>query len=225
MRAGWLGSFITDTIYLAAGAWTSRAVGSPLQRAFARRRYAALATRYDADVVPLPGYFAPLEAALDRLPHPPALALDVSTGTGAVLGPLRRRFPDCRVCAVDLSPAMLARAVGNVGNTRHNGPQVRFLTGDAARLPFRDGGFDLVTVQNAFPVPRELVRVVRPGGWIVLCYPTGGPVPARIVRALVRELETLGCAPVETGAAGTGRFFLARRAGPPHAPASGVASW
>ncbi|MDQ7859406.1 MAG: class I SAM-dependent methyltransferase [Armatimonadota bacterium] len=221
MRAAWLASLITDTIYLAAGAWRAHAVGSPWQRALARRRYAALAPRYDATVVPLPGYFAALETALAKLPDAPALALDVSTGTGAVLGPLRRRFPTCRVVAADLSTAMLAQAVRNVGGS---GMPVRFLAGDAARLPFGDGRFDLVTVQNAFPVPRELVRVVRPGGWIVLCYPTGALVPTRIVRALVQELEDLGCAPVHTGTASTGRFFLARRAGP-DATGGGVALW
>jgi SAM-dependent methyltransferase len=220
MRTAWLASFITDTLYLAAGAWTARAVGSSWQRAFARRRYAALAPRYDSDVVPLPGYFAALETALARVPSPPALALDVSTGTGAVLGPLRRRFPTCRVVAVDLSPAMLAHAVRNVGNSA----PVLFLAGDAARLPFGDGGFDLVTVQNALPVPRELVRVVRPGGWIALCYPTGGPVPAPIVRAFVRELEMLGCA-VDTGAVGSGRFFLARRAASVGTAIDGKAPW
>lgn len=86
MRAIWLGSFITDTIYLTVGTWTSRFVGSSLQAALARRRYGALAKHYDHDVIPQIGYFAPLLAALERLPKAPATALDVSTGTGAVIG-------------------------------------------------------------------------------------------------------------------------------------------
>jgi ubiquinone/menaquinone biosynthesis C-methylase UbiE len=209
MRAIWLGSFITDTIYLAAGAWARPFVGSSVQRALARRRYDALAAYYDAAVLPQAGYFAPLEAALARLPEPPATALDVSTGTGAVIGAVVARFPACRGVAVDLSPAMLAHAVRNL---RSAGDTVRFTSADAARLPFASGVFDLVTVQNAFPVPGELVRVARPGGWIILAYSAGGPVLPWIVRSLQRQLRTLGCEVVETHRVGTGRYFIARRA-------------
>lgn len=210
MRAIWLGSFITDTIYMAAGAWTTRFVGSPLQRALARRRYGSLAARYDADVISQVGYFAPLQAALDRLPGPPGMMLDVSTGTGAVIGAVVRRFPTCRGVAVDLSPVMLSRALHNL---RHAGAHVRFASANAARLPFAPRTFDLVTVQNAFPVPRELVRVARPGGWIILSYSAGGPVISWIVRSIVRQLQRLGCDAIDTQQVETGRYFIAQRAG------------
>lgn len=209
MRAIWLGSFITDTIYLTVGAWTARFIGSPMQRAIARRRYGALATRYDQDVLPQEGYFAPLEAALDRLPDVPTTALDVSTGTGAVIGNVVLRFPGCRGVAVDLSPAMLARAARHA---REGEWPVRFAAANAARLPFRGGVFDLVSVQNAFPVPRELVRVLRPGGWVVLSYSAGGPVLPWVVRSLAKQLRALGCVSVETQQVGDGRYFLAQRA-------------
>jgi SAM-dependent methyltransferase len=209
MRAIWLGSFITDTVYLAAGAFTQRFVGSPIQKALARRRYGALAAHYDVDVIPQAGYFAPLEAALRRLPAPPEAALDVSTGTGAVVGTVARAFPTCRAYAVDLSSAMLAHAVRN---TQGDGLPVRFVSANAARLPFRAATFDLVTVQNAFPVPRELVRVTRPGGWVILSYSAGGPVFPWIVRSLTGQLRALGCESVETQQVETGRYFVARRA-------------
>ena len=209
MRAIWLGSFITDTIYLAAGAWTTRFVGSPLQKALARRRYGSLAAHYDADVIPQAGYFAPLEAALVRLPQSPATALDVSTGTGAVIGAVVRRFPGCRGFAVDLSPVMLSHAIRNLRDAE---TAVRLASANAARLPFAPGTFDLVTVQNAFPVPRELVRVARPGGWIILSYSAGGPVLPWIVRSLLRQLRALGCEAVDTHQVETGRYFIARRA-------------
>jgi len=209
MRAIWLGSFITDTIYLTVGTWTSRFVGSPLQAALARRRYGALAQHYDHDVIPQTGYFAPLLAALDRLPKTPALALDVSTGTGAVIGTVIGRFAGCRGVAVDLSPAMLARANRNAREGRW---PVRFAAANAARLPFRAGTFDLVSVQNAFPVPRELVRVLKPGGWLVLSYSAGGPVLPWVVRSLSNQLHALGCGSVNTEQVGAGRYFLAQRA-------------
>jgi SAM-dependent methyltransferase len=209
MRAIWLGSFITDTIYLTVGAWTSRFIGSPLQTALARRRYGALAHHYDDDVLPQSGYFAPLQAALDRLPAAPEAALDVSTGTGAVIGAVVRRFPRCRGMAVDLSPAMLARAAHNAREGRW---PARFAAANAARLPFRAGTFDLVSVQNAFPVARELVRVLKPGGWLVLSYSAGGPVLPWVVRSLSHQLRALGCAAVTTEQVGSGRYFLAQRA-------------
>jgi SAM-dependent methyltransferase len=208
MRAIWLGSFITDTIYLAAGAWTSRFVGSPVQQALARRRYAALAPHYELDVIPQAGYFAALEAALDRLPHPPGMALDVSTGTGAAVGMVMRRFPECRGAAVDLSPAMLQHAIRA---TRETGATIQFAAANAAQLPFRGGTFDLVTVQNAFPVPRELARVLRPDGWVLLSYSAGGPVLPWIIRSMEGQLRSHGCDVVETRQVGTGRYFLARR--------------
>jgi demethylmenaquinone methyltransferase/2-methoxy-6-polyprenyl-1,4-benzoquinol methylase len=60
-----------------------------------------------------------------------------------------------------------------VGRSRH--PQVDFVAGDALRLPFRDGGFDAVTIsfglRNVADVDlalRELARVTRPGGRLVI---------------------------------------------------------
>ncbi|MDP2956773.1 MAG: methyltransferase domain-containing protein [Longimicrobiales bacterium] len=210
MRATWLSSFITDTVYLAVGAWSSRLVGSPLQRAMARSRYEALAASYDDEVIPQDGYLAPIEAALDRLPTAPAEVLDVSTGTGAVVGVLMQRFPGCRGAAVDLSPVMLAHAARHA---RERGWSVRLAAADAGCLPFRAGTFDLVTVQNAFPVPGELVRVVRPGGWVVMSYSAGGSVLPWIVRSLTGQLRALGCQEVETRRVGSGRYFLAQRPG------------
>ena len=209
MRAIWLGSFITDTIYLTAGALTKRFVGSPLQRSLARRRYSRLAARYDADVIPQHEYFAPLEAALNQLTAPPARALDVCTGTGAVIGTVVRRFPACRGVAVDLSPAMLSHCRRHAAEGEW---PVRLAVANSARLPFGDRTFDLVSVQNAFPVPRELVRVLRPGGWALLAYSAGGPVLPWVVRSMVKQLRGLGCGTVETHQVGGGRYFLAQRA-------------
>lgn len=209
MRAVWLGSFITDTIYLTAGALTRRFVGSPLQRSLARRRYSSLASHYDADVIPQREYFAPLEAALDRLPAPPGRALDVCTGTGAVIGTVVRRFPGCRGIAIDLSPAMLSHCRRHAVEAQW---PVRLAVANSARLPFPDRTFDLVSVQNAFPVPRELVRVLRPGGWAVLAYSAGGPVLPWVVRSMVNRFRALGCETVETHQVGSGRYFMAQRA-------------
>lgn len=97
--------------------------------------------------------------------------LDVATGAGhtaLAFAPLV-----AEVVAVDLTEAMLAAGRGlaaerGLGN-------VRFEPGDAERLPFDDGSFDLVTCRYAahhFPRPAaaaaEWARVLRPGGRCLL---------------------------------------------------------
>ncbi|MBI2983361.1 MAG: class I SAM-dependent methyltransferase, partial [Chloroflexi bacterium] len=94
------------------------------------------------------------------------LYLDVATGTGLVARELRRSA-GCRVVGVDLSHGMLAAA------DRADG--VRYVQGRAERLPFPDGRFDGLTftyllryVEDPVATLRELARVVRPGGRIVM---------------------------------------------------------
>jgi malonyl-CoA O-methyltransferase len=93
----------------------------------------------------------------------PLRALDVGTGTGRylqVIAAAGARF----VTGLDLSPQMLARHQGGT-------PLVR---GDALRLPFRDGMFDLVVsslmlgdIADVAPWMREAARVLAPGGHLV----------------------------------------------------------
>ncbi len=55
-------------------------------------------------------------------------------------------------------------------------PEVPLLAGDALRLPFADASFDAVTISFALrnvidtdAALRELARVTRPGGRLVVC--------------------------------------------------------
>lgn len=96
--------------------------------------------------------------------------LEVGVGTGVGLA----EYPaSCRVTAIDLSMAMLERARGRVESVDH--PPVSFAQMDATRLGFADASFDAVYaphVVNVVPDPlalgREMVRVCRPGGRVVL---------------------------------------------------------
>ncbi len=92
--------------------------------------------------------------------------LDVATGTGDLAVELRRRGAD--VVGLDFSPGMLDRA-------RTKDPAVEWLEGDAQSLPFADGEFAASTVgfgaRNFGDLERglgEMVRVVRPGGRVVV---------------------------------------------------------
>lgn len=96
--------------------------------------------------------------------------LEVGVGTGAGLAD----YPaSCRVTAIDLSMAMLERARGRVETVNHS--PVSFAQMDATKLAFADACFDAVYaphVVNVVPDPlaigREMVRVCRPGGRVVL---------------------------------------------------------
>ncbi|HWJ54485.1 MAG TPA: ubiquinone/menaquinone biosynthesis methyltransferase, partial [Propionibacteriaceae bacterium] len=88
------------------------------------------------------------------------------------------------VIAADLSLGML-----QVGKQRR--PTLSFVAADALRLPYTDGCFDAVTisfglrnVEDPTAALREMRRVTRPGGTLVVCeFSTPTWAPFRIVYA------------------------------------------
>jgi demethylmenaquinone methyltransferase/2-methoxy-6-polyprenyl-1,4-benzoquinol methylase len=96
------------------------------------------------------------------------LVLDLAAGTGTSSRAFTRRGARCVAC--DFSLGMLA-----VGARRPT-LGLAFAAGDALELPFRDGTFDVVTasfglrnVADTSQALRELLRVTRPGGRLVIC--------------------------------------------------------
>jgi ubiquinone/menaquinone biosynthesis C-methylase UbiE len=98
--------------------------------------------------------------------------LDVGTGTGITARALANR--DLEVVTVDLSAddqQVAAFLTGDAGIAS----RIRYLRADAARLPVPDHCFGSAVVVDALhhldagePVLNELLRVVRPGGLLVL---------------------------------------------------------
>jgi SAM-dependent methyltransferase len=130
-----------------------------------RDGYAGWATTYDDGSNQLIDLEQPIvREILDGLP--PGIALDAACGTGrhsAYLAALGHT-----VIGVDASPEMLAVA-------RRKVPDAEFREGDIHELPLPAGSMDLVVCALAlshFPdldgVLTELVRVLRPGGHLVL---------------------------------------------------------
>lgn len=109
--------------------------------------------------------------AMTRLaPQPGEHILEIGVGTGFGL----RTYPaQCRVVAIDLSRPMLERA--SERRRKHGLGHVTLSQMDACRLAFADETFDAVYapyVINVVPEPvrvvREMLRVCRPGGRLVL---------------------------------------------------------
>jgi SAM-dependent methyltransferase len=101
--------------------------------------------------------------------------LDVACGTGVVAVTAARR--GARVTGLDLTPELLGRARENAAIA---GVDIEWQEGDAERLPFADGVFDVVLSQFGHMfAPRpdvatgEMLRVLRPGG--VIAFSTWPP--------------------------------------------------
>lgn len=139
-------------------------------RAFFGCRAATWDAKFGDD---LPAYRA---AVADAGIKPGGTALDIGCGTGRALAPLRAAVgPAGRVVALDVTPEMLyaARpAAARAGAV--------LVLADARRLPHPDAAVDAIFAAglvNHLPDTtaglRELARVTRPGGRLVLFHPTG----------------------------------------------------
>lgn len=101
-------------------------------------------------------------------------ALDVATGTGDFTFDLLRHSHVTSVVGLDFTRAMLPLAIEKA-RERGSGDHIKFVAGDAHTLPFPDDSFICATVgfgvRNFIDVPlalREMRRVVRPGGRVVI---------------------------------------------------------
>lgn len=163
--------------------------------------YRAQAEHYDQRVIAFEGarYAQALEAGLQALSVRPTRILDVNTGTGFVTRKLLALFPEATIVATDLSQAMLAQA-------QRRSPQIEFVRADTARLPFADGSFDLVTLHNGPPHFREMARVLRSGGQMLVAFTSGARVPAIVLRRWLKSAQRFG--KIKHGRAGDGLWLL-----------------
>ena len=118
--------------------------------------------------------------------------LDLAAGTGTSSAPLQDA--GAQVVACDFSLGMLKEG-------SRNRPRLRFTAGDAMSLPFAEAVFDAVTISFGLrnltdPAVglREMARVTRPGGRLVVCefsHPTWEPARAGYEDFLLRVLPAL----------------------------------
>jgi demethylmenaquinone methyltransferase / 2-methoxy-6-polyprenyl-1,4-benzoquinol methylase len=160
-----------------------------------RRMFDAVARRYDVtnDVLSLGQdrrWRHDVISAVD--PRPGELVLDLAAGTGTSSQPFADRGASVVPC--DFSLGMLT-----VGKQAR--PALPFTAGDGTQLPFADETFDAVTISFGLrnivdPVAglREMRRVTRPGGRLVVCefsHPTYRPVRTVYLEYLMKALPTI----------------------------------
>ena len=115
---------------------------------------------------------------------PDARVLDIACGTGDLAKAALKKQPR-QVVAADFSLQMLRQ-----GQARFNGEsRIHFLGADGLSLPFRNNTFDAVltgfSMRNVVDIDaflREMARVVRPGGRVVILEIT--PLKKSLLRPL-----------------------------------------
>ncbi len=121
--------------------------------------------------------------------RPAQKVLDLAAGTATSSQPFVKA--GAYVVPCDFSLGML-----KVGKERH--PWMPFTAGDGMKLPFRDETFDTVTIsfglrniQDTEVALRELYRVTKPGGKVVICefsQPTWTPFRTVYTEYLMRAI-------------------------------------
>ena len=123
--------------------------------------------------------------------------LDVACGTGRTLHQLAHAHPTLRLYGVDLSPAYVKLARSRL---RHVA-ELSLAVDNAEALPYADATFDAATSVYLFHelprnarrnVVREMRRVVKPGGLVVIedsAQPSESPVLAAVLRGFPRDFH------------------------------------
>jgi ubiquinone/menaquinone biosynthesis C-methylase UbiE len=163
-----------------------------------------------------PPPLTPLAAATLHVGTPERV-LQVACGDGDGALFLAREFPRARVRGIDADEEKVAAAGRRVGLDPEG--RVAFKAGSPGSLPYPDDFFDLVVEIDGRPRAGEIVRVLRPGGYLVLAR-SSSPGGARGFGPwlLRRRLTRLGIEPLEAAAAGDGSFSVARLRGDDPAP-------
>ncbi len=115
-------------------------------------------------------FFRDKMRAIHRI-APERVGVDLLEVGGGRSGLSKMLYPDAAITNLDFDPSF-ASVPANVQ------AGMRFVHGDATDMPFDDASFDVVTmfdllehVEDDDAVARETLRVLRPGGWVLITTP------------------------------------------------------
>jgi len=158
----------------------------------------------------------PLAVAALRVGPAPERVLEIECGDGDAALFLAREFPAARVRGVDRSESQVRAATARIGLDPEG--RVAFKVGRPSALPYPSGFFDLVVQVDGRPAAAEVIRVLQPGGRLILAHTQGnGGIGAWLLR---RRLARGGIEPLESAAAGDGSFSVGRLRGDDRAGAA-----
>lgn len=131
--------------------------------------------------------------------------LDVACGTGrGTVGLAQAVGSAGKVDAMDLSEAMLAQARSKIEGLGL-AQRVEFKQGNARELPYPDGTFDLlyngymfdlIPIDGFMPILKEMLRVLKPGGKLVLLNMSKPDSRSTWFETVYRRLKFEPCRPV-----------------------------
>jgi demethylmenaquinone methyltransferase/2-methoxy-6-polyprenyl-1,4-benzoquinol methylase len=138
-----------------------------------------------------------MSKVVDNIPKGTSRLLDVGCGTGNILIAIKKRHARINCTGIDFSSAMLYRA-----RKKLPGSTFRQLSLNE-KLPFPDKYFDVVTcIKVLFAVPhavytiKELKRVLKDGGTLIIDSPKEGWKMMPILKEHIRQVGFLKTLPV-----------------------------
>lgn len=140
-----------------------------IDKAKVRKAFDRGACRYEETVIVQKAVIERILSELSNLEpsFSPRRILDVGAGTGMLLRSLQKSYPESFLAGLDLAPGMGVEAINSF---QAEGNRL-YVQGDAEKLPFADGVFDLVVSTSTYQwlsvldqAFSEAKRVLAPGG-------------------------------------------------------------